>query len=176
MNDPQLHRYALILLLCLGTQSLVLANPQQGDGRPSQEAREARLLMHLLKMEDAELTKLRGTIERIERMSPEERKAMRQRLGKLREMDPGKREKMRQHFQGIPDEQRRAMRRKWQQMSREERQAWRRKLRGMTPEERIQAMNEEGFLPGGKRKKGSQNNRDGEPQRGPGKGAPPPLK
>lgn len=140
--------------------------------------RESRMLMHLLEMEDAELAKLRQTVERIEAMSPKERSTMRQRLGKLQKMDPERREALRERFEAIPKEKREAMRKKWMEMSPEERREWRKKLREMSLEERADAIDNAGIMPpkGKARKKdnqGSPEGRKGPPEER--RGPPPPL-
>ncbi len=135
---------ALLSLFCLGQLS---AERDAGPSGPNKQAGESRMLMHLLKMDDAELGKLRETVERIEAMSPEERARKRQQLKQLRQMDPGKRERLRQHFQSISEDQRREMRQRWNEMSPEERRAWRMKLRGMNPKGRAKAIQDADLIP-----------------------------
>ena len=148
--------------LLVGTIALTLALTLFVFGKQSgKPTRESQMLMHLLSMEDAELTRLRQTVERIEAMSPEERANMRHRLGTMQRMDPEKRQAARKRFEAIPREQREAMKERWFSMSPEERK----KLRNMSPEERRQAIENEGFLPPHPRKskdKSPQNDR-GEP-------------
>lgn len=114
---------------------------------PIHVSKETRVLHHLLQMEDHELTKLRQTIERIEKMSPEEKVELRRHIGALNRMPPERVEAMRKKFKAIPREQREAMRTRWMEMSPEERAELRAELREMTPEERHAFMKEKGFLP-----------------------------
>lgn len=166
----------LISLLLIGSLATVgLTNAQgsfQQPGRPSLDAvtegdtqkapqnrhprshggsNESRMLQHLIEMDDAQLAKLRQTIEHIEKMSPEEKANMRERLKKMNKMDPGKVDEMRKRYKEIPQDEREAMRKRWMdtspeereamrarwsELSEEERKEWRDKLRQMSPEER----------------------------------------
>ncbi|MFU8847705.1 MAG: DUF3106 domain-containing protein [Opitutales bacterium] len=123
------------------------ALPQATLAQNADNGRESRMLMHLLKMDGAELQRLRETVERIEAMSPEERANMRERLGKLQKMDPERRKALCERYQSMPKEKREAMRQRWMEMSPEERSEWREKLRSMSPEERIDAMDAAGIMP-----------------------------
>ncbi|CAA6677896.1 MULTISPECIES: DUF3106 domain-containing protein [unclassified Lentimonas] len=107
---------------------------------------ESRLLLHLLEMDDAQLASIRQTVERIEKMPPEERQKMRERIGKMRDMPPEKVEAMREKFKAIPQEQREAMRERWMSMTHEERNEWRDKLKRMSREDRNAVFEEQGFL------------------------------
>jgi|GEM_PF-700153 len=146
--------------------------PGQGQGA-HKGGGESRLLQHLLEMDDAQLTSIRQTIERIEKMSPEEKQKMRERIGKMHDMPSGNVEAMRQKFKKIPQEQREAMRERWIEMTPEERAQWRDKLRSLSPEERKAVFEEQGFrAPHPKRdKKGPNSKRPDskgpKPQRGP---------
>ena len=122
---------------------------------------ETRMLSHLLKLDDEQLSKLRQTIERIEKMSPEERTALQERIQKMDGMDSEKVDAMRRRFEKIPKETRDAMRQRWLEMTPEERHEWHAKLRGMSPEERQTVLREQGFLPlpPKKRNKGPKNER-----------------
>jgi len=141
-------------LLLIATGALFGTSPKgteapREDAAPTREERhrETRMLQHLLKMEDAELAKLRQTIERIERMTPEEKENLRERIGKMERMTPERIEAMRERFKAIPPETREAMCKRWFEMSPEDRREWRRKLREMSPEERADAFEKQGFLP-----------------------------
>ena len=117
------------------------------DGKSGRH--EARILSHLLELDDEQLGKLRQTIERIEKMSPEERSALRRHIRKMDDMDSEKVDAIRRRFEKIPQETRDAMRQRWLEMTPEERHAWRTRLRGMSPEERQRVLREQGFLPMG---------------------------
>lgn len=134
-----------ILSVCFLAAILPQAAYAQKGGNGGE--RESRILMHLLHMDDAELMKLRHTVERIEAMSPEERTKMRERLGKLQKMDPGRRQALRERFEAIPKEEREAMRQRWIEMNPQEHREWRQKLREMNPEERADAMEAAGIMP-----------------------------
>jgi hypothetical protein len=136
------------LFLCLLTSLSLLAEPPKSSGPPDAEAREARMLGHLLRMEDAELSALRTTIERIEKMSPEEKAMLREKIQKLERMPPEEAQAMRQRFKDIDPEVREQMRERWLQMEPEARREWRQKLREMSREERAEVFEQEGFLPG----------------------------
>jgi len=166
-THKRIHLLTLTLAL-IALPSAAIA--QNGEARGNQ--RESRMLMHLLKMDDSELMKLRQTVERIEAMSPEERADMRERLGKLQEMDAERRQALRERFEAIPPEKREAMRRRWMEMSPMERREWRQKLRNMSPEERAQAMEEADFIPPRHMGKKRGNKQGPPPDR---KGPPPPL-
>ena len=133
----------LALLCALPLWANSPPEPRNPDGRQNQ----TRMLNHLLKMEQAELVQLRQTIERIERMAPEEKTLLRERIGKLDKMPPERVEAMRQRYEAIDPETREAMRERWLKMSPEGRHEWRKKLRKMTPEERAEVLKKEGFLP-----------------------------
>lgn len=135
------------LSLALLAVPLLAQQPAKEPRGPNDRGHETRMLQHLLKMEQAELTELRQTIERIENMSPEEKEHMRQRIGKLQDMPPERIDAMRKRFEAIPEETREAMREKWLSQTPEERQEWREKLRDMSHEERTKVFEEEGFLP-----------------------------
>ena len=140
MNSQQPFRAFLICLIACGAATVTQAKAPPGDQEP-------RMLMHLLTMSNDELARARETIERIEALSPEERKEMRQRLSKFQKMDSERREAHRKRFQSISKEEREAMRQRWFDMSPEERIEWRKKLRDMSAEERLDAFKEQGFLP-----------------------------
>ncbi|MDP4610379.1 MAG: DUF3106 domain-containing protein [Opitutales bacterium] len=127
--------------------SLLPVAANEDAAPPPPPGHETRLLQHLLQMDSQELVNLRQTIERIEKMSPEEKDRLNQRIGKMRDMDPERIESMRKKYEAIPEETRQAMRKRWMEMTPEERDAWREKLRAMTPEERDDAFEENGFLP-----------------------------
>lgn len=166
-----------IFLCLLSGLSYGLENTAQKQRHPG-GSHESRMLGNLLSMDDAQLAKLRETIERIEQMSPEEKQAMRKRLKQMNQMDPSQVDAMRDRFQKIPKEERETMRQRWTEMSPVERQEWREKLRNMTPEERKQVTKDEGFLPpppgkkGGKGPKGGKGGRPA-PQEGDEGTAPP---
>lgn len=165
-----------LLALCVATTILPLSSFAQKGGNGGE--RESRMLLHLLHMDDAELMKLRQTVERIEAMSPEERAQMRERLGKLQEMDPERRQALRERFQAIPKEAREAMRQRWMDMSPQEHREWRQKLREMSPEERADAMEAAGIMP--PRRNGKMRGEQGRSPEGQGprserRGPPPPL-
>lgn len=149
------------------------ASGQLHADQPAPEPREARMLMQMLRMNDAELAKLRETVERIEAMSPEERARMRENLKELRKMKPEDQAKLREKVESIPEADRQKMRERWQQMSPEERREWRQKLKDLTPEERQAAMEEAGMSPGKKRLPPKDATPDTEAA--PRKGPPPPL-
>ncbi|MFQ3240856.1 MAG: hypothetical protein ACI9JZ_000536 [Lentimonas sp.] len=120
---------------------------RQGGGQAAPKSgSESRLLQHLLEMDDTQLSNIRQTLERIGKMSPEEKQKMRKRIGKMHDMPPEKVEAMRNNFKAIPQEQRKAMRERWMKMTPEDREAWRNKLREMSPEARKTAFKEQGFL------------------------------
>ncbi|MFP4157847.1 MAG: DUF3106 domain-containing protein [Opitutales bacterium] len=135
--------YTLCLCLC-GTGYLTAENNRESTRATHGES---RMLMHLLQMDDAELSNLRKAVERIEAMSPEERARMRKRLGQLNKMSPERRQALRQAFEAVPPEKREAMHQRWKQMSPEDRRSWRRKLRGMTPEEQAEALQKGDLMP-----------------------------
>lgn len=133
-----------LTLVCLAP----LCAESQRDARPSQDRHnETRMLHHLLEMDQADLTALRQTIERIERMTPEEKTLLRERISKLEKMKPERLEAMREHFEAIDPEVRDKMHKRWLEMSSDERRSWRKKLHDIPAEERINLFKEEGFLP-----------------------------
>lgn len=139
-------RLLTFLALTLIALPLQADSPNKSRG-PDGDGGEARMLNHLLSMDQAQLTELRQTIERIEKMSPEEKQLLRQRIGKLQDMPPERVEALRERFEAIPKETRDAMRDKWQSLSPEERREWRQKLRDMSHEERADTFEQEGFFP-----------------------------
>ena len=143
----------ILQILSLSLATVLL--PQSTLAQTGDPERESRMLMHLLKMDDAELMKLRQTVERIEIMTPQERANMRERLGKLQQMSPERRQALRERFRAIPPEKRAAMRQRWLDMSREERREMRQQLRNMSPEERAEAMEENGLQPVKRSKQGA---------------------
>lgn len=159
--------------LCLLSLVLLTTGPLHAE-KPNPETRESRVLMQMLRMNDAELAKLRETVQRIEAMSPEERTRMREHLKQLREMEPEAQAKLRERVESIPEAEREKMRQRWKEMSREERMAWRQKLKAMTPEERRAAMAEVGFVPGHMRSRPEATD-NAESDSKPRKGPPPPL-
>jgi uncharacterized protein (UPF0335 family) len=97
-------------------------------------------------MNDQELAKLRQTIERIEKMPPEEKAKLTKRIGKFHKMSPNQVDAMRKKYQSIPKEQRKAMHQRWMEMSPKERAEWRTKLRNMPRDERKAVFEAQGFL------------------------------
>lgn len=138
----------ILPILCSLSLSLSAVQANEGEARsPQKNSEETRLLQHLLEMDDQGLADLRATIERIEKMSPEEKKQIKQRIGKMRKMDPQRVEALREKYKAIPPEDRKAMHERWSNLSSEERDAWRKKLTKMSHEERSAIFEKEGFLP-----------------------------
>ncbi|MEN8725485.1 MAG: DUF3106 domain-containing protein [Lentimonas sp.] len=137
------------LALCCFSLSLnsLLANKNAARPEGPPPDRESRLLQHFLEMDSKELANLRLTVERIEKMTPEEKQKLSSRIGKMQKMDPKRIEQMREKYQAIPEEARKNMRQRWLSMSPEEREAWRKKLTEMSHEERGEVFKKEGFLP-----------------------------
>ena len=138
-------------LACLLIAATSAAGQSIGDRAPEGISQpgsggETRLLQHLLQMNDAELVNLRQTVERIEKMSPQEKTLLRERIGKFDSMAPGKVAAMRKKFEAIPKQQREAMRERWMAMSPEERAEWRKKLKEMSPAKRKAVFKEQGFM------------------------------
>ena len=138
----------IAIVLTLLTALPLWANPPIDSRDPTGSVQhETRMLKHFLKMELASLVNLRRTIERIERMTPEEKEKLRERIGELEQMRPERVKAMRERFESIPREKREAMRQRWLELPPEERQKWHQKLRAMSTEERQEVFNERGFLP-----------------------------
>lgn len=163
---------ALMIVSSSFAQDIATEKPErpahrQGGVSRGKGADNSRLLQHLLQMDDAQLANIRQTVERIEKMPPEERTKMRERIGKMQNMPPEKVEAMRAKFKAIPPEQRDAMRQRWMEMPHEERKEWRSKLKAMTPEERKAAFEEQGFLapPPNRDKKGPRASKNMGPQK-----------
>jgi hypothetical protein len=138
---------AVVLLLCslLPLQFLpAQSGPAQGKHKHSQ----SRLLIHLLKMDAAEIAELRQTLERIEGMSPEEKEALGQRVQHLHSMPPEAVDKIYENYQAIPREERDAMQQRWRELSPEARREWRKNLNELEPAERLKRIRESGILPG----------------------------
>jgi hypothetical protein len=134
----------LIAVTSVGAQGV---NDRASEGRaePGSGA-ETRMLQHLLQMNDAELSNLRQTVERIEKMSPQEKAQLRERISKFDNMAPGKVAAMRKKFDAIPKEQRETMRKRWMEMSPEQRAEWRTQLNAMSPAERKALFEAQGFM------------------------------
>ncbi len=164
--------HQIFTIACL-LSLISFASVQLHAEMPTPEPREARMLMQMLRMNDAELAKLRETVERIEAMNPEERARMREQLKELRKMKPEEQARLREKVEAIPEADRQKMRERWQQMSPEERREWRQKLKDLTPEERRAAMEDVGMSPGKKRQPTKDAPADTEAA--PRKGPPPPL-
>ncbi len=124
--------------------------PNRQKGKKPPHNTESRLLQHFLSMDKAELAKIRQTLERIEKMSPEERASLRRRMKDMDAADPAKIEAMRQYYTSMPKETREAMRQRWDAMTPEEKADWRRRLRDLSPVGRLEVFEKEGFLPGGR--------------------------
>ena len=156
-------RRLLLQIICASLLSLSSSHAKQASAAPTSDisaqkghAQETRMLSQLLELNDSQLSQLRQTIERIEKMPPEERIAMRQRIKKMHAMDPDKVRAMRQRYQEIPKETRDTMRQRWLDMGPDERKEWRLKLREMSPEERMATLKKQGFLPPPNKRKGAQ--------------------
>ena len=134
----------LIAVTSVGAQEV---NDRASEGRaePGSGA-ETRMLQHLLQMNDAELVNLRQTVERIEKMSPQEKAQLRERISKFDNMAPGKVAAMRKKFDAIPKEQRETMRKRWMEISPEQRAEWRTQLNAMSPAERKALFEAQGFM------------------------------
>jgi len=134
----------LIAVTSVGAQGV---NDRASEGRaePGSGA-ETRMLQHLLQMNDAELSNLRQTVERIEKMSPQEKAQLRERISKFDNMAPGKVAAMRKKFDAIPKEQRETMRKRWMEISPEQRAEWRTQLNAMSPAERKALFEAQGFM------------------------------
>lgn len=137
----------VIVLATLCTLSLWANSPKDSKDLPEDTLGETRKLQHFLKMEPADLANLRQTIERIERMTFEEKKMLRKRIDQLEQMRPERVKAMRERYESIPREKREVMRQRWLNLQPEERQEWQKKIRAMDPEERHRILIEQGFLP-----------------------------
>ena len=134
----------LIAVTSVGAQGV---NDRASEGRAEPcSGAETRMLQHLLQMNDAELSNLRQTVERIEKMSPQEKAQLRERISKFDNMAPGKVAAMRKKFDAIPKEQRETMRKRWMEMSPEQRAEWRTQLNAMSPAERKALFEAQGFM------------------------------
>ena len=136
-----------IILTSLSAQPLWADPPKDSQGPPESAQRETRILKHFLNMEPADLVNLRQTIERIERMTAEEKEKLRKRVGELDQMRPERVKAMRERFESIPREKREAMRQRWLDLPPKERHEWHQKLRAMSPEQRQEVLDEQSFLP-----------------------------
>ncbi|WP_269525489.1 DUF3106 domain-containing protein [Coraliomargarita parva] len=160
MKIHRLHLLILTALLSFGFQlgAEEATAPEAQGPPPPQEAgaprpdNNARLLRHLLSMDNAQLAELRTTIERIEKMSPEEREVMRRHIDKIQKQSPDRFDNLRKRYEAIPEEKREAMRKKWQEMPKEERRAFLQSIRDLSPEERAEAFDAKGVLPSPPRK------------------------
>jgi hypothetical protein len=156
MKTTSLIKLICGLLLSVGTSSYaesdVNVSPPPKPHQPGDRPDETRLLQHLLQMEDYELANLRQTIQRIEKMSAEEKAHLHERIGKMHKMDPERIQAMREKYEAIPKEQREAMRQRWLAMTPEQRLEWRKKLKQMPPDEREAVLEELGFMPAPPRK------------------------
>jgi hypothetical protein len=141
----------LLFIISVGTSSYaesdVDVSPRPKPHQPGDQPYETGLLQRLLQMEDNELAKLRQTIQRIEKMSAEEKAHLHERIGKMHEMDPKRIQAMREKYEAIPKEQREAMRQRWLAMTPQQRLEWRKKLKQMSPYERKAVFGELGFMP-----------------------------
>ncbi|MFP4674055.1 MAG: DUF3106 domain-containing protein [Opitutales bacterium] len=149
------------------------ANMKDTAAHPEQPQHKARMLDHLLSMEQEELAELRKTIERIEKMSPKEKKALKKRLARLREMDPEQIRAHRERFKAIPESARKEFKQKWHDMTPEERRKWHEKWHDMSAEEhrkhfkkhRPNALNHKGEKKQGPcRQRKHDNNKDMDPE------------
>jgi hypothetical protein len=140
--------FTSLIVLLLGLLPLQLLTAQ-GEPSPSQHKHhQSRLLIHLLKIDAAEIAELRRTLERIEGMSSEEKQALEERVLRLHKMPPDAAQKLHQRYQSIPPEEREAMRQRWREMSFELRKAWRQRMNALEPEQRLEQIRKEGILPG----------------------------
>ncbi len=143
-----LHAITTLLLLCLSLLPLQETHAQHSKQHEHQNKPQGRLLMHLLKMDTAELTELRRTLERIEAMSPEEKKAFSKSVQRLQNMPPETAQKLHHGYHSIPPEQREAMLQRWREMTPEQRHEWRERMNALEPAERLKQIQKEGILPG----------------------------
>lgn len=147
-----LHALPALLLLSLSLLPRQAIHAQQvkepAKQYGHQNKAQGRLLMHLLKMDSAELAELRRTVERIEGMTPEEKQAFSQNVQRLRDMPAETAQKLYQSYHSIPPEQREAMHQRWRKMTPEQRKEWRRRMNALEPGARLQQIQKEGILPG----------------------------
>ena len=145
-----IHSTSLVTLtvLLLSLLPLQLLPAQDDPDRGQQKHHQSRLLIHLLKMDAAEIAELRRTLERIESMSPEEKVALEQRVERLHAMPPEAAQKLHKGYQSIPPEKREAMHQRWRELSPEQRKAWRQRMNALEPEQRLEQIRKEGILPG----------------------------
>jgi len=147
MKAPTLITALACLLIAATSAGAQGVNDRASEGRAQPgSGGETRMLQHLLQMNDAELVNLRQTVERIEKMSPQEKAQLRERISKFDNMAPGKVAAMRKKFEAIPRKQRETMRKRWMEMSPEQRAEWRTQLNEMSPAERKALFEEQGFM------------------------------
>lgn len=143
-----LHAIPALLLLSLSLLPLQAIHAQHGKQHGHQNSHQGRLLMHLLKMDSAELAELRRTLVRIEGMTPEEKQAFSKSVQRLHDMPPETAQKLYQSYHSIPPEQREAMHQRWREMTPEQRHEWRQRMNALEPAERLKQIQKEGILPG----------------------------
>lgn len=113
--------------------------PHRGrEEAPGDDAKgeELRLLGQFLALPPDRLSRVRQTIERIERMSPEERERLRSELEAYRRLNPETRAAIRKRWDGVSHQDRALMRRYFFDLNPEERIRERERLAAMNPSER----------------------------------------
>ncbi|CAI8270224.1 MAG: Uncharacterised protein [Opitutia bacterium UBA7350] len=141
------HNRTLLLLLSLILLPLHHALAQDPPNKAQPQNQQSRLLMQLLKMDSAEITELRRTLERIESMNPEEKKAFAESVQRLHTLPSETAKRLHQDFLSIPPDRRKAMYERWRALSPEQRKAWRQRMHAIDPAQRLEQIKKEGVLP-----------------------------
>ena len=115
--------------------------PASKDATAYGEAERMRMkefmnLERFISLPSERLSSIRRTIERIERMTPEEKDRLRKELHQFRQLRPEMRHEISKSFDSMPIAEKRFMRQHWLQMTPADRTRERRKMESMTAEER----------------------------------------
>ncbi len=121
----------------LGTPNdRVSPDPSHLSPADRKRMRDMVMLDRLLSLPPERLSHMRTTIERIERMSDDEKHDLREKIREFKRLNPNQRTRLHRQWEGIPKETRSLLRQHWQDMSQEDRRAERLKLQHMNPQER----------------------------------------
>ena len=97
---------------------------------------EMMLVDRFLKLPPERISHMRQTLERLEKMTADEKESLRQRIQQYKRLHPREQSQLHRNWERVSPEHRALMRQRWQEMSEEERRLEREKVQKMSADDR----------------------------------------
>jgi hypothetical protein len=97
---------------------------------------EMMLVDRFLRLPPERISHMRQTLERLEKMTADEKESLRQRIQQYKSLHPREQSQLHRNWERVSSEHRERMRQRWREMSEKERRLEREKVQKMSAEER----------------------------------------